>query len=60
MDDGSQRPPDLWDTLLPAQQLRLLGTLRDMALRRIRGVPAVEGTSDDRRGARADAVRPAA
>ena len=36
MDGGSQRSPDLWDTLLPAQRLSLLRTLRDMALRRIR------------------------
>jgi hypothetical protein len=59
MDDVSQRTLDLWDTLLPAE-LRLLRTLRDTALRRIRRAPAVEETSDDCRGARANAARPAA
>jgi hypothetical protein len=44
MNDGG--PPNLvlWDTLLPTQRLRLVRTLGEMALRRIRHAPVIKET----------------
>jgi len=60
MSDSSRPSSVLWDRLLVEQRQRLVQTLGEMALRRVRQTPIIEEIPDDERGPCVGASRHAA